>query len=121
MISSPEDAIRLLSKWQQEDAHLFLMSAVAGLVLLTPGRVSEVNRGRLTIKAGDGEIRVLLGEPTFEYQEPREAPLTSLGLTEGNCVCCLSVTLPVEDILLRERLQDVPFAEATLLVCELRT
>jgi hypothetical protein len=118
MEMSAEEAIRHLNKWKQDKSQLRLMLSMSfvSLSLLANGKIREASLAdeRLTVKIADWEFIFLPDDATFEYAEPREAQLSAIGLSEANCVCCLTVVF-------RDPLRRTPgLPDASLMFCERR-
>lgn len=117
MEMSADDAIRQFNKWRQDRSQLRLMLSVSSvsLALAASGEVLEVSLadGRVAVKIGDFEFSFLTLDAAFEYAEPREAQLSSIGISQANCLCCLTVNF-------RDSLEHRVLPVAALMICELR-
>jgi hypothetical protein len=119
MVSSAPEAIRIFNKWVQDKAHLRLIMSLnsVSLSLLGAGSTSSAtldDNGTFAVHVDGFEIRFLVDDAEFEYQEPAEADLASIGLSVANCVCCLTICF-------RDRLKPrLGLADAFLMICELR-
>lgn len=114
---SADDAIRQFNTWRHDKSQLRLILSVSSvsLSLLGSGEVLEasVTDERFTVKIGDFEFNFLTADAVFEYAEPREAQLSSIGISQANCVCCVTVSF-------RDFLEHRVLPVAALMICELR-
>ena len=95
MISSAEDAIRLLNKWKAESALIRVIFSTTGVGLNLVGIIAEVTDGRVRVLGDACEFFFDLAGATFAYAEPREAPDPSRSSAEY--VCTLEAVLPSGD------------------------
>ena len=114
MRSSPESMKDLFSKWKQESRRIRFMLGGPPATVVGTARVEEVDGDFLTLFEGDLTLALDLAGAEFEYQEPREAGLTALGLSTETCVCCVSVAIDGS-----KRLVQEPFGVVSLMLCEL--
>jgi len=114
---SAEEAILQFSKWKQDKSQLRLILSISSVSLSVSGssKVLEASFAecRFIVKIGDFEFNFLALDADFEYAELREVQLSSFGLSQANCVCCLTVTF-------REFLKQRGLPDAALMICELR-
>jgi hypothetical protein len=113
------DAKLIFEGWKTNSRPVTLFSAGPPIQIVASGRVEDVTFNDehnffVTFSVGNATFDFDFDGAEFEYQEPREAPLASLGLSPDNCVCCLSIGIDGA-----RRLIPEPFGVVRLFLCEL--
>jgi hypothetical protein len=94
LISSTEDALRLLTKWKNDEHPLLVDFSGKGFAFSCKGKVSEVSSDTLRISGKTTKLEISLDSASFVYSEPREAPPDVKVEWELKVICCLVTSLP---------------------------
>jgi len=84
VISSLDESIAMLHKYEEEQAPVWFSVSAAGVFFSTKGFVSSVSESKLTLDPAGGWKGILILWDVFdvakvEYLEPREVPREDLG------------------------------------------
>lgn len=110
MRSSPEEAKRIMRKWEQESSRLRFTTFGPPLGCVADGRIKSFDGDDLWELSGDSFVLQLeLDGAEFEYTDAREGILLPKG-----CVCSLAVTIEGA-----RRMVPEPFGTVRFLICEL--
>jgi hypothetical protein len=115
MHSSAESMRDLFSKWKQESRRIRFFVGGPPVSVVGTAQVEDTKGDFLMLSEGDLTLDFDLDGAEFEYQEPREAELATIGISPDSCVCCVSISIDGNKRLLRE-----PFGVVRVMLCELR-
>jgi hypothetical protein len=83
MITSPEDARLLFTRWSEDSAPLRIKLRSAALVFEGVGLVESFNATVLSLGGNSWQVSIPLEGASFTFSDPREAPVASVREAEA--------------------------------------
>lgn len=97
MISSADDALRLLNKWKAEESDIVAMLVGPAFGFSFKGKILLIENSCIQLRSLNSMLVLDFSQAKFLYEEPREAPEPLRKSMEKKYVCELTVVLPSGD------------------------